>query len=157
MYGAYQEPRRLQTYVTAGDRRRVVFVSTGDASRAAMAAAWLAQLGGDAFEVRAAGTEVTSAIDTDVRHVMREVGIELADDPPPRANALQRADYDLMIVLRPREAGEVPALPPVPEVLYWSFSPIEESDQLSTEDRLTAVRRMRDELRTRVGFLVTAK
>jgi hypothetical protein len=88
---------------------------------------------------------------------MREVGIEVPVEPPRSVTGLRAQDYDLMIVLRPREEGNVPPLPGVPDVMYWSFSALGDPQNSEPDERLASARRMRDELRTRVGLLVNAR
>jgi hypothetical protein len=62
-------------------------------------------------------------------------------------------DYDLVTVLRPRDEG-IPLLPGVPEVMSWSFAALGDPETVEPEGCLAAARRIRDELRTRVGSLV---
>jgi hypothetical protein len=68
--------------------------------------------------------------------------------------SLRGDDYDILIVLRPAGGPDTPPIDGVPAVLYWSFGPLDDPTTVSPDDRLAAARRMRDELRTRVGFFV---
>jgi protein-tyrosine-phosphatase len=121
-----------------------------------MAAAWLTTIGRTEFDVQSAGTDPASAADPDDQQVMREVGVELSGEPPRAVAGLRGADYDVMIVLRPRDNEEALPLAGVPEVMNWSFGPLEDPQKLGREERLALARRMRDELRTRVGLFVIA-
>src|SRR5262249_28421805 len=136
---------------------RVLFVSQADAARSRIAAAWLRSIAGDRFEAHSAGTDPSTELDPAASRVMREVGIELPPDPPRSVTGLRADQYDLMVVLRPREEGNVPPLPGVPEVMYWSFAKLGDLQESESEARLERARRMRDELRTRVGLLVSTR
>jgi protein-tyrosine-phosphatase len=97
----------------------------------------------------------SARLDSDVRRVMNEVGIELSDDPPRSLADFRGEDFDMMVVLRPRGGQDVPPLSGVPNVIYWSFASLDDDKTTVREERLAVARRMRDELRTRVGLLVS--
>ena len=66
---------------------------------------------------------------------MREVGIELPEDPPRSVSVRRAEDYDLMVVLRPRDVGNVPPLSDVRKVMDWSFAPSGDPEESEPEER----------------------
>ena len=92
-------------------------------------------MAGDRFEAHSAGTDPSSELDPDARRVMREVGIELPGDPPRSMSALGAEDYDRMVVLRPREVGNVPPLSDVRKVMHRSFAPLGDPEKSEPEER----------------------
>ncbi|GMA19068.1 arsenate reductase ArsC [Arsenicicoccus piscis] len=63
-------------------RPSVLFVCVHNAGRSQMAQAWLAQLAGDAVEVRSAGSAPGDAVNPAAVEAMREVGIDISDAHP---------------------------------------------------------------------------
>jgi arsenate reductase len=134
----------------------VLFLSTHGAVRSPIAAAWLRSIGGQDFEAESAGFASAEALDPATIQVMREVGLDLADSRPRSVADLQIADFDVVVILRPRETSEADSpLVGAREVLHWSFPPLADAQAQGEVERLMTARRMRDELRTRVALLVT--
>ena len=122
-----------------------------------MAAAWLTHRSGDAFDAAYAGIDATQVMDGDILEVMREVGMELSETPPQAMATLRSGEFDLMIVLRSRDEAPELALEHVSRVLSWPFGPLSDAEAVGRRERLAFARRMRDELRTRVSFLVNTR
>ena len=120
-----------------------------------MAEAWLRQTGGDAVEAESAGTEPAGDIDPLAVRVMHEVGIDVSSVRPRSIAGLRGEDYDLVIVLNGRRAEDAPRLEGGREVATWTFDDPTTAEG-TDEERLKALRRLRDELRTRVGLFVNA-
>jgi arsenate reductase len=139
---------------TGARKRRVLFVSTRNAGRSLMAAAWLRQAAGERFEVDSAGTHPAAAPHPVAVAVMLEVGIDLSR-ARPRALALARgSDYDLVIVLAaPEPAPAPPQLEGARELIHWWC---EDPSLVTPAQQVHAYRRVRDDLHSRVSQLVAA-
>ena len=136
------------------DPRRVLFVSRRNAARSLMAEAWLHELGGNAFQVESAGLEPAESAEPLAMQGMRDAGPELGH--PRSVHDLRGSDYDLVIVLCPRDA-QPPALEGMPEAAVWSFDDPAEGAEHETEDeRHKRFCHLRAELRTRVSLFVNA-
>ena len=64
------------------DRPSVLFVCVHNAGRSQMAAGWLRALGGDAVEVRSAGSLPGDRVNPAAVEAMAEVGIDIAGQQP---------------------------------------------------------------------------
>ena len=127
------------------DRPSVLFVCVHNAGRSQMAAGFLSRLGGDAVEVRSAGTAPADTVNPVVVAAMREVGIDLADELPKvlEADVVRASD----VVVTMGCGDECPFFPGT-TYLDWDLEDPAGKD-------LPAVRRIRDEVERRVRDLVT--
>jgi arsenate reductase len=139
--------------VLGARKRRILFLSVRNAARSLMAAAWLRQVGGEHFDVESAGTQPAPVPHPVAVAVMYEVGIDLSAARPRSSTDLRGADYDLVIVLAPRDGAESPRLDGAREVAYWSF---DDPASIDGPQQVQVFRRVRDELRTRVSLFVNA-
>jgi arsenate reductase (thioredoxin) len=136
--------------------KRVLFLSSRNAARAVMAEAWLKHFGADAYAAESAGTQPAEALHPLAVDVMREAGIDLDRVRPRSAAGLRREDYDLVIIISPREGDEAIDLPGARETAHWTFDdPSSVSDE-SEDGARRRFLRLRDELRTRVTLFVNA-
>jgi len=131
--------------VSAGTGRpSVLFVCVHNAGRSQMAAGFLRTLGGDAVEVRSAGSMPGDRINPVAVEAMREVGIDLTGEQPKvlTSDAVQASDVVITM-------GCGDACPFYPGKRYedWVL------DDPAGQD-LDAVRPIRDEIRERVVALL---
>jgi protein-tyrosine-phosphatase len=87
---------------------------------------------------------------------MQDVGVDLASERPRSSDGLHGSDYDLVIVLRPRDGAESPTLSGALETMSWSFEDPSALPAENVDARTRTYRRLPDELRTRVGLFVNA-
>ncbi len=122
----------------------VLFVCVHNAGRSQMAAGWLRHLGGDAVEVRSAGSEPADQINPVAVEAMREVGIDITANKPKILDYATAEASDVIITMG---CGDV--CPAFPGKRYedWKL------DDPAGQD-LAVVRRVRDEIRTRVEELL---
>ena len=114
-----------------------------------MAEGFLRDLAGDRFEVDSAGYEPSAEVCADAVAVMSEIGIDISEQrPKPMKPFLgQRIAYAITVCERQKERS----CPIFPGVVWRSTWPLE--DPLTTtslDERLAAVRQVRDEIRRRV-------
>ena len=122
----------------------VLFVCVHNAGRSQMAAGWLRQLGGDAVEVRSAGSEPADQINPVAVEAMREVGIDITANKPKILDYATAEASDVIITMG---CGDV--CPAFPGKRYedWKLNDPAGQD-------LAMVRGVRDEIRTRVESLL---
>ncbi|MER7333938.1 MULTISPECIES: arsenate reductase ArsC [unclassified Micromonospora] len=122
----------------------VLFVCVHNAGRSQMAAGWLRHLAGDAVQVRSAGSEPADQINPMAVEAMREVGIDITANKPKILDYATAEASDVIITMG---CGDV--CPAFPGKRYedWKL------DDPAGQD-LAAVRRIRDEIRTRVEDLL---
>ncbi|MEO3852692.1 arsenate reductase ArsC [Streptomyces sp. B8F3] len=122
----------------------VLFVCVHNAGRSQMAAAWLTHLAGDRVEVRSAGSAPAGTVNPAVVEAMREVGIDLGHEQPKvlTVDAVQASDVVVTM-------GCGDACPVFPGKTYLDWKLDDPAGQ-----GVTAVRPIRDEIRTRIETLI---
>jgi protein-tyrosine-phosphatase/DNA-binding transcriptional ArsR family regulator len=127
---------------------RVLFLCTGNSARSQMAAALLERLAGDRVSVASAGSH-PKALHPDAVRVMRERGIDLAGRRPTHLDELAGERFDHVISVCDRVREVCPEFPGHPVVAHWSIP-----DPSAEPDRREAMRRVADDLATRIAFLL---
>ncbi|TDC37181.1 arsenate reductase ArsC [Micromonospora sp. 15K316] len=122
----------------------VLFVCVHNAGRSQMAAGWLRHLGGDAVEVRSAGSEPAEQINPVAVEAMREAGIDITANKPKILDYATAEASDVIITMG---CGDV--CPAFPGKRYEDWKLEDPAGQ-----SLDTVRRIRDEIRTRVEDLL---
>ena len=122
----------------------VLFVCVHNAGRSQMAAALLRHHGGDAVEVRSAGSAPADAINPAVREVMAEIGIDLAGERPKILTTAAVEASDVVITM-----GCGDACPVVPGKRYLDWALDDPAGQGAD-----AVRPIRDDIDARVRALL---
>ncbi len=124
----------------------VLFVCVHNAGRSQMAAGFLRELGGDAVEVRSAGSMPGDQINPVAVEAMREVGIDIAGRQPRVLTTDAVRASDVVVTMG---CGDV--CPVFPGKRYEDW----ELDDPAGQD-LDAVRPIRDEIRSRVVGLLAS-
>ena len=140
------------------DRERVLFVCVHNSARSQMAEAYLRKYGRNRFVVESAGLE-PGTINPLVVEVMKEEGIDLSDK---QTNSVydfykQGRNYDYVITVCSKDAAErCPIFPGGGRRLHWPFDDPSKAKGTG-EQKLSQVRRVRDEIRRQVlSFLESA-
>ncbi|MFD6936575.1 arsenate reductase ArsC [Streptomyces goshikiensis] len=123
----------------------VLFVCVHNAGRSQMAAAWLSHLAGDRVEVRSAGSAPAGSINPAAVEAMREVGIDMSAQTPKILTVEAVRASDVCITMG---CGDTCPVFPGKRYLDWT---LEDPAGQGVE----AVRRIRDEIETRVRGLVS--
>ena len=126
-------------------RPSVLFVCIHNAGRSQMAAGFLRSLGGDAVEVRSAGSDPGPHVNPAAVEAMAEVGIDISDQSPKILTSDAVATSDVVITM-----GCGDACPIFPGISYRNWELDDPAGQ-----GIDAVRPIRDEIRTRVQALIT--
>lgn len=130
---------------TAASRPSVLFVCVHNAGRSQMAAGYLESLGAGRIEVRSAGSEPADRLNPVAVEAMAEEGIDITASAPTvlTPDAVQASDVVITM-------GCGDACPIFPGKRYEDWSLEDPAGQ-----GIDAVRRIRDEIRSRVEALVT--
>ena len=126
-------------------RPSVLFVCIHNAGRSQMAAGFLRSLGGDAVEVRSAGSDPGPHVNPAAVEAMAEVGIDISDQSPKILTSDAVETSDVVITM-----GCGDACPIFPGISYRNWELDDPAGQ-----GIDAVRPIRDEIRTRVQALIT--
>ena len=127
------------------DRPSVLFVCVHHAGRSQLAAGWLRALGGDAVEVRSAGSLPGDRVNPAAVEAMAEVGIDIAGQQPKVLTTEAVEASDVVITM-----GCGDACPVFPGKRYLDWA-LEDPAGKSVE----AVRPIRDEIEARVRGLLS--
>ncbi|MEU8941990.1 arsenate reductase ArsC [Streptomyces goshikiensis] len=123
----------------------VLFVCVHNAGRSQMAAAWLTHLAGDRVEVRSAGSAPAGSINPAAVEAMREVGIDMSARTPKILTVEAVRASDVCITMG---CGDTCPVFPGKRYLDWTLED-------PAGQGVDAVRRIRDEIETRVRDLVS--
>jgi arsenate reductase len=131
--------------------RKVLFICVHNSARSQMAEAWLNHLCGDYFTAQSAGLE-PGKINPLVVDVMSEVGIDLSQKKTQRVFDVWKSGTMFQYVITvcaDAEAKGCPIFPGITTRLRWPFP--DPSQAAGThEEKLQQVRKIRDDIRTRV-------
>ena len=116
-----------------------------------MAEGLLRSIAADRFEVFSAGSEPTSVNPFAIR-VLRDVGIDIADQHSKHVNVFAKDKFDYVITLCAEE--ECPLFLGEGKRLHWDL-PDPAAAPGSSEDKANAFRQVADDLRRRIGKFVS--
>ena len=136
------------------EKRRVLFLCTGNTARSIMGEAILRHIAGDRFEVHSAGLE-PSSVRPETLRVLEEDGYDTdgLHSKPVDAYLGQMFINYLITVCEQAEKNCPHIWPPGGERIFW---PVEDPATVEGDEteRLGAFRRARDDMRTRIdGWL----
>jgi arsenate reductase len=130
---------------TNRDRPEILFLCVHNAGRSQIAAAFARAMGGDGIVVHSAGSDPSENLNPAVLEAMKEVGHDLSSELPKRLTEEMGRRADVIVTM-----GCGDACPVYPGTRYedWELEDPRGKD-------LNTVRRIRDEIRTRVSALVS--
>ena len=130
------------------DKRRVLFLCTGNSARSQMAEGLLRHMGGTQFEVFSAGTKPVG-VNALAIEAMREVGIDISKQRSKSVGEFARQEFAMVITVCDNAAEECPIFPGAPQRAHWSL-PDPAAVSGTREEKLGAFRKVRDELERRI-------
>ena len=131
-----------------GLEKRILFLCTGASCRSQMALGWLRHHGGGRFVGAAAGTRPQGLNPMAVR-VMREAGVDIADQRSEDVRSFLGDPPDVVVVVCDRAAEDCPAFPGATKIL-WPFE--DPAGWVGPEaEALERFRRVRDLIGERVA------
>jgi arsenate reductase len=101
--------------------QKVLFLCTGNSARSQMAEALLKHLGGTEYEVRSAGTEPQSVVNSFALEVLKEKGIPIEGLYPKVVNEFVNDEFDLVVTVCDGAKQSCPHFPGAKEMDHWSL------------------------------------
>ena len=132
-------------------KRKVLFICIHNSARSQMAEAWLNYVCRESFEAESAGLE-PGTLNPLVVEVMREVGIDISKKKTQAVFDVFKSGKlfaYVVTVCDEASAERCPIFPGVTTRLHWSF-PDPSTLVGSDSEKLTKVREIRDEIRSKV-------
>ena len=133
------------------EKQRVMFICIHNSARSQMAEAFLRQLAPDRFDVHSAGLEA-GTLNPLVVKAMEEIGISMDGHYAKKAFEYikrgERFDY-VITVCDESNAERCPTFPGKAIRMHWSF-PDPSALQGTEEEKLSAIRLIRDEIQAKV-------
>jgi len=133
----------------ARDQKRVLILCTGNSARSQMAEGLLRNDGGERFEAFSAGVS-PSQVRPEAIEAMREVNVDISGQRSKSVEEFAGKAFDYVITVCDNARAQCPFFPAEAERIHWSFD-----DPAATEgneqERLAVFRRVRDEIRARLG------
>lgn len=133
------------------EKIRVLFICVHNSGRSRMAEAFLNEMAGDRFHSESAGFKPTR-INPLVVEAMRETGVDLSRNRTRSVFSLYQDGnlYDYVItVCEESTENQCPLFPGITHRLNWPFDN-PEAFEGSHEEKLNQVRRVRDEIKSRI-------
>ncbi len=134
------------------DRKRVLFLCTGNSCRSQMAEGFLRHLFGDRFESLSAGAKPAGYVHAKAIEAMQAVGIDIAQQTSKHINEFLPPDGtppDLIISVCGSAEKECPVFPGAVERLHWPFDdPFHATG--TPEEQAAEFERVRDEIRVAI-------
>lgn len=127
---------------------KVLFLSTGNATRSLIAEGFLRNLTGDRFEVASAGTE-PSALNPLAGDVMKEAGIDISGQKPKSVAQSVKESFGYVIAICDTAKEKSPIFPFTLHLLHWSIADPNTAAGLP-EQKTEVFRRVRDEIHGKV-------
>jgi arsenate reductase len=130
------------------NKKRVLFLCTGNSCRSQMAEGLLRELAGNEFDAASAGTNPIRINPMAVR-VMAEAAIDITGQSSKSVDEMKGQQFDYVITVCDRAREACPVFPHDAKKLHWSFE--DPAEATGTEgERLSVFRRVRDEIAERV-------
>ncbi len=143
--------------VRGTNRKRVLFLCTGNSARSQMAEGLVNHFLGDRWEAFSAGTHPAGSVHPLAIQAMSELGIDISHHRPKPADTFRDARFDLVVTVCDDAAEQCPVwLGPGRRVHIGFPDPARATG--TPEERLAAFRRARDAIRQKVlGYLEEMK
>jgi arsenate reductase (thioredoxin) len=130
------------------ERKRILFLCTGNSARSQMAERLLRLEAGERFEVFSAGTR-PSLVRPEAIAVMNEIGIDISGHHSKSIDEFVSQDLDTVITVCDKAKESCPVFPGRTQRLHWPFE--DPASVQGTEDqRKDAFRKVRDRIHGRI-------
>jgi len=130
------------------NKKRVLFLCTGNSCRSQMAEGFLRHMAGDRFEVFSAGIKPTQVNPLAIK-VMAEAGIDISKHRSKSAMEFIGQKFDFVVTVCDNAKQTCPIFPGKYEKIHWDLEDPAEA-QGTEEERLVFFRRIRDEIKNNV-------
>jgi arsenate reductase (thioredoxin) len=136
-----------------GQKPKVLFLSTGDATRSLIAEGFLRTLTGDRFDVTSAGVE-PSTLNPLATQVMQEAGIDISGQKPQKVAQSVRERFGYVVAICDAAKERSPIFPFTLHLRHWNVVDPNTAGGLP-EQRAEVFRRVRDEIKDEVKRFIT--
>jgi arsenate reductase (thioredoxin) len=133
-------------------KTRVLFLSTGNATRSMIAEGFLRNLTGDRFDVASVGVE-PGALNPLANEIMKEVGINISGQKPKTVAQSIKERFGHVIAICDRTKERSPIFPFTLHLRHWNIADPNTSGGLP-EQRTEVFRRVRDEIKDQVSQFI---
>lgn len=130
------------------ERKRLLFLCTGNSARSQMAEGLLRREAGDRFDVFSAGTHPTR-VRPETIAVMNEIGIDISGHRSKSIDEFKGLELDVVITVCDNAKEACPVFPGHTQRLHWPFED-PASVEGTLEQRKDAFRKVRDRIRGRI-------
>lgn len=136
------------------ERKRILFLCTGNSCRSQMAEAWTRALKSDIYEPFSAGVD-PKGLDPRAVKAMAEVGIDISGQRSKSVEELPNQDYAYVVTLCSHAQESCPFFPATVKRMHVPFDdpPLLAAQAATEEEAMEAYRRVRDEIRAFVEKL----
>ena len=132
---------------------KVLFLSTGNATRSQMAEGFLRAFGDEHFDVMSAGVE-PGPLNPLANEVMKERGIDISAHEPKNVTQSLKEHFAFVITVCDAAKERSPIFPFTPRLLHWSIvDPATAAG--SAEQQREVFRRVRDEIEDKIRRFIT--
>jgi arsenate reductase len=131
------------------DRKKVLILCTANSARSQMAEGLLRHDAEERYDVSSAGTH-TSAVRPEAITVMKEAGIDITGQRSKSVDELLNREFDFIITVCDNARNNCPVFPGPAQRIHWDIEDPATVTVENAEERLTAFRQTRDELRSRL-------
>ena len=130
------------------DKRKVLFLCTGNSCRSQMAEGWARHLNSDVIEPYSAGIE-THGLNPNAVKVMAEAGVDISGHHSKHLDELKDIDFDYVITVCDNAHESCPMFPRQTKVIHVGFDdpPRLAKEAKTEEEALRIYRRVRDEIK----------
>jgi arsenate reductase (thioredoxin) len=135
-----------------GQKLRVLFLSTGNATRSMIAEGFLRSLTGDRFDVASVGVE-PGTLNPLASEVMKEAGIDISGQKPKSVEQSVKEKFSYVIAICDTTKERSPIFPFTLHLKHWSIVDPNTVAGLP-EQRTDVFRRVRDEIKDRVSQFI---
>jgi len=134
------------------EKKRVLFLCSGNSARSQMAEGLMKSLGSDQWDVKSGGTFPSYVHPLAIR-VMEEIGIDISQQTSKAYGQFLEEKFDYIITLCDQAAISCPAFPGDGERIHWSLEdPVVAIGTIN--ERLVVFRRVRDEIKMKIEELL---
>jgi arsenate reductase len=134
------------------DKKKILFLCTGNSCRSQMAEGWTREIKGEEFEPYSAGIKA-SGVNPRAARAMSEAGVDISGQRSMTTDELPDVAFDYIVTLCGHAQENCPFFPGGGKRLHRGFDdpPALEDPAASDEENMAAYRRVRDEIRNFVA------
>jgi arsenate reductase len=130
------------------EKKKILFLCTGNSCRSQMAEAWSRHLRSDDYEAHSAGI-APKGIDHMAIHVMSEAGVDISSQRSKSIESLGMMEFDYVITLCDNARESCPYYPAKTALIHKGFDdpPVLAKEAKNDKEALKIYRRIRDEIK----------